>query len=264
MLTAVPLSAHDFWLGASNWFPEPGSTFAISAGVGERFPTRLDFKTPANWFDDWRIIGPSGDVPVSREFERRDLAMVADVSVPVAGAFLAVMRVAPRTIDMKADEFNDYLKEEGLEAIAALRARRNETGASAHEIFSRCAKSLVLSGRPGEAQADHTLGFTLELVAEQNPYAIRAGEELPVRLTYQNRPLPNALVVAMNRLNPDQKLRVRTGKDGRARFSLPPGGMWLIKAVHMVPAPAGSNADWASFWASLTFEPRTSNLATTR
>ena len=30
--------------------------------------------------------------------------------------------------------------------------------------------------------------------------------------------------------------------------------MWLIKAVHMVPAPADSNADWASYWASLTFE----------
>jgi hypothetical protein len=30
--------------------------------------------------------------------------------------------------------------------------------------------------------------------------------------------------------------------------------MWLVKSVHMVPAPAGANAEWASFWASLTFE----------
>jgi hypothetical protein len=30
--------------------------------------------------------------------------------------------------------------------------------------------------------------------------------------------------------------------------------MWMIKAVHMVPAAAGTNADWASYWASLTFE----------
>jgi hypothetical protein len=27
-----------------------------------------------------------------------------------------------------------------------------------------------------------------------------------------------------------------------------------VKAVHMVPAAAGTNADWESFWASLTFE----------
>jgi hypothetical protein len=29
--------------------------------------------------------------------------------------------------------------------------------------------------------------------------------------------------------------------------------MWLVKAVHMVPSPAGVQADWDSFWASLTF-----------
>jgi hypothetical protein len=32
--------------------------------------------------------------------------------------------------------------------------------------------------------------------------------------------------------------------------------MWLIKVVHMVPAPAASQAEWASYWASLTFEMR--------
>ena len=37
------------------------------------------------------------------------------------------------------------------------------------------------------------------------------------------------------------------------------GGVWMIKAVHMVPAPAGSNVEWASFWASLTFEAPAAN-----
>ena len=31
-------------------------------------------------------------------------------------------------------------------------------------------------------------------------------------------------------------------------------GVWLVKAVHMVPLPKGQDADWESFWASLTFE----------
>jgi uncharacterized GH25 family protein len=85
---------------------------------------------------------------------------------------------------------------------------------------------------------------------------MRSNQDLPVRLTYENRPLAGALVVAMNRLNPAEKLSARTDKDGRVRLKLRPGGMWLIKAVHMVPAPAGTNADWASYWASLTFEMR--------
>ena len=119
----------------------------------------------------------------------------------------------------------------------------------------------MFSGSASGAQADRPLGFTLELVAERNPYAVRPDQDLPVRLTYENRPLAGALVVAMNRLNPAEKLSARTDKDGRVRFKLRPGGMWLIKAVHMVPAPAGTHAEWASFWASLTFELRNTSAS---
>src|SRR5262249_11871728 len=98
------------------------------------------------------------------------------------------------------------------------------------------------------------LGFTLELVAERNPYTLRPGEELPIRLTYQNRPLAGALVVAMNRLNPGEKLSARSDSEGRVRFRLRSSGMWMIKSVHMIPAQANTNAEWNSFWASLTFE----------
>ena len=76
-------------------------------------------------------------------------------------------------------------------------------------------------------------------------------------MIYESRPLAGALVVAMNRVNPAEKLSARTDKDGRVRFKVRPGGMWLIKAVHMVPSPAGARAEWTSFWASLTFELRT-------
>jgi uncharacterized GH25 family protein len=119
----------------------------------------------------------------------------------------------------------------------------------------------VLSGPPSEEPGDRRLGFVLELVAERNPYALPAGQDLPVRLTYENRPLAGALVVAMNRSGPAQRIAARTDGEGRVRFRVPPGGMWLIKAVHMVPAPAGTNAEFVSFWASLTFEPAANNSA---
>jgi uncharacterized GH25 family protein len=73
-------------------------------------------------------------------------------------------------------------------------------------------------------------------------------------LTYNGRPLAGALVIAMNRQHPSEKASLRSDMDGRVRFRLKEPGMWLIKAVHMIPAPAGANADWVSFWASSTFE----------
>ena len=170
----------------------------------------------------------------------------------------------PSFVELTPEKFNQYLKDEGLDTIAALRALRNQTGAKARELFARCAKSLVLSGAPSAAQHDRALGFTLELVAEKNPYLLRAGDELPVRLTYENRPLAGALVIAMNKMSPSEKISARTDKDGRVRLKLKPGGMWMIKAVHMIPAAAGGNAEWQSYWASLTFEMRAAAVVSKR
>jgi uncharacterized GH25 family protein len=153
-----------------------------------------------------------------------------------------------------ADKFTQYLKEEGLDAVIAARARSQASKREGREIFSRSAKSLLRSGALATGSGDRALGFPIELVAERNPYEMRPGDTLTTRLTYQQVPLAGALVVAYNQRAPYHKLSVRSDRHGRAAFVLDEPGVWLVKAVHMVPAPAGSNAEWESFWASLTFE----------
>ena len=32
------------------------------------------------------------------------------------------------------------------------------------------------------------------------------------------------------------------------------GGTWMVRAVHMIPSPARTQADWVSYWASVTFD----------
>ena len=259
-LTQTTLFAHDMWIEPTTFSPEPGQIVGVRLRVGQDLlgdPLPLD---PA-LVNQFVLEDAAGRKPVVRR-DGADPAGFLRVAMP--GLVVIGYRSNPSAIEMAADKFNQYVKEEGLDGVAALRAGRHETGARIHELFSRCAKSLVLSGSPSDAQGDRRLGFPLELVAERNPYAMRAGEGLPVRLTYENRPLAGALVVAMNRLNPSEKLSARTDSDGRVRFTLRPGGMWLIKAVHMVPAPAGTSAEWASFWASLTFELRSASAAGNR
>jgi uncharacterized GH25 family protein len=155
---------------------------------------------------------------------------------------------------LQGDKFTQYLKEEGLDAIIETRARTQTSQREGREIFSRAAKSLLRSGAMAPGSGDRALGFPIELVAERNPYEMRPGDALPVRLMFRDAPLADALVVAFNQRHPYLKQRVRADRDGRATFTISEPGPWLVKAVHMVPAPAGSNADWESFWASLTFE----------
>jgi uncharacterized GH25 family protein len=254
-LSGASLFAHDMWIDPTTFAPGSGQIVGVRLRVGQDLLGDPLPRDPA-LINQFVVEDEGGRKPLVGR-DGADPAGFLRVAMP--GLLVIGYRSNPSAVELTAEKFNQYLKEEGLDAVAAQRAHRNETGARTREIFSRCAKSLVLSGSASEKQRDRSLGFPLELVAEQNPYAIRAGQDLPVRLTYENGPLAGALVVAMNRLNPSEKLSARTDKDGRVRFRLRPGGMWMVKAVHMVPAPAGANAEWASFWASLTFELRTTN-----
>ena len=80
-------------------------------------------------------------------------------------------------------------------------------------------------------------------------------------MTYENRPLAGALVVAMNRLNPSEKL---SGPHRQRRSCAVPvaagaGCGWSKPCTWFRRLPAAS-AEWASFWASLTFELPTGHV----
>ena len=249
VLGVMPLVAHDMWIEPTTFLPETGEIVGLKLRVGQNFlgdplPRETALIKQFIFEDD------SGQKPVIGR-DGKDPAGFLRVAAP--GLLVVGYHSNPSLVEESAEKFNQYLKEEGLESIAELRASRNQKDAKVRELFARCAKSLVLSGSPKDAAEDRSLGFPLELVAERNPYTVRTHADLPVRLTYLNRPLAGALVVAINRRDPSQKIALRTGKDGRVRFRLTSDGDWLIKAVHIIPAPAGVSADWASYWASLTF-----------
>jgi hypothetical protein len=251
----IRVSAHDFWLSTSSWMPEPGTPFSVSAGVGERFPIRLDFQTPSNWFDDWRVLGASGPVPVPRAFERRDLAMAADVSLPAPGAFLAVMHVSPRVIEMTAQEFNDYLKEEGLTDALSERLGAREGDRPTKERYSRYAKLALRSGEGSGAHLMRPVGVRAELVPATDPTFLRAGDPLTVRLLIDGRPVPGAAVFAAVE---GGAIPRDTDAQGRATFTIDRDGAWLIKAVHMVRLPKTfpPGPEWESFWITLAFHTK--------
>lgn len=248
-LCAAPAAAHDVWIEPATFAPRVGQGVGVRLRVGVDLVGDALLRDPA-LIQEFVYVDGAGRKPVAG-IAGDEPAGTLRIAAP--GLTVIGYSSHPSAVELPADKFNQYLKEEGLDAVIAERARRNQSGMAVRERFARCAKSLLLSGPASDAQGDRVLGFTLELVAERNPYALRPGEALPLRLTYQNRPLAGALVVAINSLDPARKLAVRTDYDGRVRFHLQPGGMWLIKAVHMVRASIMSKADWTSYWASLTF-----------
>jgi hypothetical protein len=246
---ASPLLAHDFWIEPTSFRPEVGATVGVRLMIGQGFRGEALPRNPA-LIEKFVLVSAGGETEIPGR-PADDPAGV--VRITAAGLQIVGYRSKDSSVSLEAEKFESYLREEGLEAIVAERARRGESQKPSRELFSRCAKALLSAGS-GTTGYDRALGFTLELLPEKNPYALRSGDELPVRLLFQGKPLPGALVVALPYVTPSEKIAQRTDAHGRVRLRLPYGGVWLVKAVHMVPAPAGSGADWQSLWASLTLE----------
>lgn len=250
LLTAPALRAHDFWIEPSTFTPQPGERVTVRLRVGEHFqgdpvprrPERIERFAVVGESDERRIEGVAGTDP----------AGFAAFDAP--GLHHLLYDSSRASVELAGPEFEKYLAEEGLERISGLRAERGQTPARAREVYSRCAKSLVAVGGKGAGGHDRILGLPLELVPEGSPYALTGGGSLPVQLLYEGKPLAGALVVALRRDRPARKISARTDTGGRVMLSLDFPGVWLVKAVHMVPAPKETGADWESFWASLTFE----------
>ena len=249
-LLCGPTLAHDFWIEPGSFRPRLGEPVSVRLRVGERLQGDAVPFVPA-WVNQFIVQDGANRRTV---FARSGSEPAGALRIVTPGLHVVGYHSQASRVELPADKFDAYLIEEGLDAVAAQRARRPANDGKVRERFIRCAKSLVLAGTPGEEQGDRQLGFPLELLAQSNPYRLLAGEELTILLNFQNRPLAGALVVAMNSLNPADTQRQRSDDAGRVRFRVPPGGHWLVKAVHMVAAAPGEDADWTSYWASLTFE----------
>ena len=248
LTSASALRAHDLWIEPSSFRPAPGQRVAVRLRVGQAF--RGDpMPRMTERIERFAAVGPGGEIALPG-VDGMDPAGWAALS---PGTWLFVYDSNHDSVQLEGAKFEAYLADEGLERISRLRAQRGQTAAPGREIFSRCAKALVASGDGPAQGVDRVLGLPLELVPAVNPAGLPAGGELPVELLFHGKPLAGALVVAVPREAPDARVSGRTGADGRVRLRLDRAGDWLIKAVHMVPAPADSGADWESFWASLTF-----------
>ncbi len=243
--------AHDFWIEPSTFRPALGSELAVSLRVGQDFRGDPVPRNPS-LIRTFVLVSGAGERPVDG-LPGADPAGLVKITDP--GILWIGYRSGRSPVTLEAEKFEKYLSDEGLDKIVEVRKSRGESGKPGREVFSRSVKSMLVAGGPGAgAGFDRPLGLTLELVPEKNPAAVGPEGKLPLRLLYESRPLEGALIVAMNQAEPAKKLTARTDARGKATLLLRERGVWLVKAVHMIPAPAGVDADWESVWTSLTFE----------
>ena len=153
LLVTAPLLAHDMWIEPMTFSPQTGEIVGVKLRVGQDLLGDPLPRNPA-LINQFIVEDSDGRKPLVGR-DGSDPAGFLRVAAP--GLLVIGYNSNPSSVELTPEKFNQYLKQEGLDTIAALRASRNETGAKAREMFSRCAKSLVLSGSPSQARGDRLL-----------------------------------------------------------------------------------------------------------
>jgi len=249
-------SAHEFWIAPSHYDATPGATIELGAVAGTGF--RGERKP---WSPDHSVrfvVRAAKAIDLARVATPGELAWTCFAPSDGGGALVA-FESDFLPIQLPADQFNLYLKAEGLDAPLAV---RGGSAAPGRERYRRCAKAWLAGSDPARATA--RLGLPLELVPEGSP---GAGAELRVQVLLEGQPLAGVLVKAwrtdlaidgapravFERDSVSVAWQARSDAAGAVTIPVREAGEWLVSAVHMEPCREREIADWESTWASLTF-----------
>lgn len=242
--------AHDFWIHAGAYHAPVGTRVALDLRIGDALPGDSFPRTAAK-FERFAVVPPTGPEQPVPGTEGQTPAGAFAPAEP--GFHVIAYRGRANRVELDPATFEAYLREKGLDEVAEDRRRGGRSAEPGRELFSRCAKALVLAGSDWNAPGfDRDAGLPLELTPLTSPGRTGPDGPMTLRLTLHGAPHAGALVTALH-ADTGAALRGRTSTDGTVRLGLhATPGAWIVCAVHMRPAPAGSNADWESLWASLT------------
>lgn len=255
-MAASAAAAHEFWLLPPQFFVAPGATLNLHVLVGENF-TGERWSNKSNRVTRLTHYAPTGQMDLLAAATATD-TLHPTVAFAQPGTHMVVLTTNNSFITLEAEKFNAYLKEDGLDYILLQRQQRGTLNQPGREAYSRCAKTLVQVGNASSSDTarawSRPTGVALELVPEQNPYTLKTGSSLTVRVLADGQPKAGQLVQVWQRSagQPVKITKLRSNQNGRVLFRLSNPGQFMVSAVRMVPTKL-PEADWQSNWSTLTF-----------
>ncbi len=179
--------------------------------------------------------------------------------LPDEGTHMIIFNSNNSFISLEAAKFNEYLMEAGLNNAAAYRKENNEEDKKSTEHYQRSIKTILqVSSKLTDACTKPT-SLPLDIIPEKNPYEVQAGSKNAIKVRFQvlfqKKALAGALVKIWYHV-PGKIIQMdtlRTDKKGWVNADRHPG-RYMISCIHMEHTPADNEAEWQSYWGSLSFE----------
>lgn len=246
----LPAKAHEFWIEPDGFVHPAQARISAELKVGQSL-AGVSFPFLRERFVSFGITDRAGFHPIKGH--EGDLPAIDSAAL---GPGLNIVSYHSTPDLLRYEDFavfTAYADLEGLTGAVEAHRRRGLPEKGFGERYTRCAKSLLVSGASGPGERDRPVGLPFELVLGDNPYAGRS-DEISVSLSWKGKPAPNVQITVFRAHDDVTSKRLRTDAEGRARVPIDGPGEYLLNAVHLEPLEGDPDAAWSSVWASLTFQ----------
>ena len=258
LLSASALAAHDMFLRPDTHFVAANSTVLVRLLNGTF--SRSENSITRDRLVDVAVVAPSGRT----KLDTAQWSVAGDTSTftlrtGAAGTYVLGTSTKPRVLGLSGKEFNTYLADDGIPDELALRRREGRLAEPSRERYHKHVKALVQVGTATTETFATVLGYPAEIVPLQNPYRLKVGASLDVRLLAEGKPVANQFVQYGGRTASGGRVaqrNVRSNAAGVARVPLDRGGTYYVKFIHMVRLAGDKEANYESRWTTLTFGVR--------
>lgn len=244
-------AVYEVWLLPQKFLYQPGEKAVITIRTGNDFSGELlDLKRDRIEKATQYYLAVSRDL---KPFVKEGVKDQLEVTVDREGTHLLTLQSTAAVNEVDAEEFNTYLKDNGLDEVYDQRTKTNTLNAPGKELHTWYSKLLLQSGAKRDGVSTKVAGFPLEIIPEKNPYALKAGEVIRFKILWQGKPLFGAKVkVWIKKDNRTGIQNIYTGQDGMIETRISSGGTWMVSVVKMIPSK-NAQADWQRYGSSLVF-----------
>lgn len=249
VLTAIStglmfLFGHNFWITAK----DEGEATIVEMITSDCFP-ESDAVLKRERIKDFRAYADDGDSFPAADFEIREKTLVARFAASEK-IKLAALELDAHPIVLEAAKFAGYIRSEAAENSVAPAFVEGATSAPQRESYAKYAKTLIKN----EAYAA-AVGHQFEIVLQNNPARLKAGEKLRVKVLFGGAATENLRVSsgAENLNDGRYAAHALTDENGAAEIETARRGLCFVRTHLIRPHHDRENYEWESFWASITF-----------
>ena len=243
--------SHEFWLQPKKFKYALNEEMNVAFLVGENFEgepwdlkknkiEKLELSHLAKAVDLRQQIKPDAKEKLKYRFVEE-------------GTYLLSMQSNEAYLELDAEKFNGYLKEDGLENALEIRTKTNTLDKPSKEFYSCYVKLFVQAGNKTDDTFKKKTGMRIEIIPKQNPCLLKSGDYLQCLVLFNGQPSAHQMVKVWNKIgNTTFQQNNYTENDGTLKFPISSKGPWMVSTVIMIPSEK-PGADWQSFWSSLVF-----------